>query len=419
MSSAAPQTIETPLDARRLRGDFPILAREVRGRPLVYLDNAATTQKPARVIDALQHYYTHSNSNVHRGIHTLADEATQAYEATRDHVARFIGGVKREEVVFTRGTTEALNLVANHWMLHELGPEDKILLTEMEHHANLVPWLTVAKSTGAQLIYLPIDETYRLDMDKLTGLLDETVKIVAVSHMSNVLGTINPVSDIAQRAHEVGAQVVVDAAQSAPHLPLDVDALGADLVAFSAHKMLGPTGVGVLWGREELLGRMEPCQFGGEMIEWVTYEKATWADLPHKFEAGTPNIAGVAAFDAALDYLEEIGMEAIHEHEVEMITCALDRLRDLGGIRIFGPDTFEQRGSALSFEVEGIHPHDLSTFLDTRGVAVRAGHHCAQPLHRKMGVPASTRASFYLYNTTDDVDSLCSALQEAKEYFRI
>jgi cysteine desulfurase/selenocysteine lyase len=356
---------------------------------------------------------------VHRGIHTLADEATQAYEKTRDHVARFLGGVKREEVVFTRGTTEALNLVSNHWMLHELKQGDRILLTEMEHHANLVPWLTVAKQTGAELVYLPINEQYRLDMDRLPELLDERVKIVGLTHMSNVLGTVNPVMEIARRAHEVGARVVVDAAQSAPHLPLDVTELGADLVAFSAHKMLGPTGVGVLWGREELLEKMEPYQFGGEMIEWVTYEKATWADLPHKFEAGTPNIAGVAAFDAALDYLDEVGMDAIHLHEVEMITYALDGLRDLGGIRIFGPDTYEERGSAIAFEVEGIHPHDLATFLDTRGVAVRAGHHCAQPLHRKMGVPASTRASFYLYNTPNEADRLCEALAEAKEYFKV
>ncbi|MCB2198300.1 cysteine desulfurase [bacterium] len=405
------------MDSAEIRKDFPILERSVQGKPLVYLDNAATTQKPRSVIDAEAEYYLKHNANVHRGIHTLAEEATEAYECTRDRIASWIGGVAREEVIFTRGTTEAINLVAHSWGGANIGKGDRIVLTQMEHHANLVPWIQLAKKNGAELAYLPIDGEGRLDLSSMDSIITPNTKLVAITQMSNVLGTINPAAEVAARAHSVGAVVLADGAQSAPHMPVDVKVLGVDFFAFSGHKMLGPTGVGALWGRRELLEAMEPWQTGGEMILLVKWDRATWAELPHKFEAGTPNIAGVAAWSKAFDYLDRFGMDAVRSHEVEWTRYTMNRLLGLGFVNIFGPKDVEERGSAISFEVEGVHPHDLAQFLDSRGVAVRAGHHCAQPLTKLLGQTSTTRASGYLYNTTAESDRLAEALLEAKKYF--
>ncbi len=406
------------LDTARIRGDFPILRRLVNGRPLVYLDNAATTQKPQRVIDALVHYYTAMNANVHRGIHTLAVEATEAYEGTREKVARFIGAERYGHVVFTRNATEALNLVARSWGEANLRDGDEVVLTVMEHHSNIVPWQLVARKTGARLRYVDIRDDGTLDLDQLRQLVGSRTRVVSLTHASNVLGTINPIPDVAELAHRAGAILVVDGAQSAPHLPVDVRALGCDFYAFSAHKMLGPTGVGVLWARPGLLEQMEPFLGGGEMISVVRPEESTWAEVPHKFEAGTPNIADVIAFAAAIDYLEDLGMANVRAHEVDLTGYALDRLASLPEVRIFGPMDPERRGGVVAFAVEGIHPHDVATIVDQFGIAIRAGHHCAQILARRLGVPATNRASFYVYNESREVDLLVDALKEAVEVFR-
>jgi cysteine desulfurase / selenocysteine lyase len=412
----APPTEKT-LDVARIQKDFPILGRTVHDRRLVYLDNAATTQKPRVVLDALQRYYEETNANVHRGIHTLANEATTAYEEVRAHVARFLGGVDSRGVVFTRNATEAINLVARSWLEPRIRAGDEILLTEMEHHANLVPWIMLAKRTGAVLRHIPITDDGRLDLGKLPDLLTARTRFVSVVHASNVLGTINPVEEIARLSRTRGVPILVDAAQSAPHMPVDPAAIGADFLAFSAHKMLGPTGVGILWGRPELLEQAEPMLGGGEMIREVRLDDATWNDIPWKFEAGTPNIADVIAFGPALDYLEELGLDAIRSHEIDLNRYALERLAEVPGIRIHGPAEPEARTGVLSFYDEVIHPHDIATILDLYGVAVRAGHHCAQPLMRRLGVPATARASFYIYNDRADVDALVAALVEARAYF--
>jgi cysteine desulfurase/selenocysteine lyase len=404
------------LDARALRARFPILARRVHGRPLVYLDNAATTQKPDSVLLALDRYYRESNSNVHRGVHTLAEEATAAYEGCRGRVARFVNAPDPRGVVILRNATEAINLVARSWGA-TLAEGSEVLLTEMEHHSNLVPWIMLARERGVVLRHLPITEGGELDLSRLGELLTPRTRIVALTAMSNVLGTINPVAEIAAAAHRVGAVVVVDGAQSVPHMPVDFQALGADFLAFSAHKAYGPTGVGFLVGRPELLDRMEPQLGGGEMIREVRLDFASWNDVPHRFEAGTPNIADAAAFPAALDLLEEVGMAALRAHEVELAGYALERLLSLGFLRIHGPLDPDRRGALVSFVDPELHPHDLATILDTRGVAVRAGHHCAQPLMRRLGVVATARASFGVYNDRDDVDSLVDALAAARTYF--
>lgn len=404
-------------DVNAVKADFPVLNQEVNGRKLVYLDNAASTQKPKAVVDALTSYYNHDHSNIHRGLHTLAERATSAFEKTRQHVASFIGGVDSGEVVLTSGTTHAINLVAGTWGEVNIGKGDEILITEMEHHANLIPWLMLAKRKGATLKRIPITEDGYLKLDQLDTLLTERTKLVAVSHMSNVLGTINPVREIAAAAKKRGAVVLADGAQAAPHMPVDVKELGVDFYAFSAHKMLGPTGVGVLFGRRELLEAMPPYMTGGEMISKVTFDEVTWADLPHKFEAGTPNIADVVAFDAALTYLETLGMDAIRKHEIQLCEYAIEKLLAIDGIEIQGPKKAEDRGGAISFTDAGIHPHDIGTFLDSRGVAVRAGHHCAQPLMRVMGKVATARASFYVYNDEADIDALVTAIREMQKYF--
>ena len=404
-------------DPARIRDDFPILHQEVNGHPLVYLDNAATTQKPRAVIDALVHYYETTNANIHRGIHTLAVRATNDYEAVRAKAARHIGATNDQDIVFTRNTTESINLVARAWGDANLSEGDEIVLSLMEHHSNIVPWQLLAARTGAVLRYADIDEQGELDLDTLRDLIGPRTKVVSIVHMSNVLGTINPVAEIAEMAHAVGALMLVDGAQSAPHLPLDVEALRCDLFAFSAHKMLGPTGVGVLWARPGLLAEMEPFLGGGEMISIVKPEGSTWAEGPHKFEAGTPNIADVIAFGAALDYLRDLGMEVVREHEKRITAYALDALGRAGGITVHGPSDVEQRGGAVSFTLEDVHPHDVSTIVDSRGVAIRAGHHCAQLLMRRLNVPATNRASFYIYNEEREVDVLVDALAQAKRVF--
>ncbi|MBM3287364.1 MAG: cysteine desulfurase [Candidatus Eisenbacteria bacterium] len=405
------------MDVARIRGDFPILRREVNGRPLVYLDSAATTQKPQVVIDALADYYARSNANVHRGIHKLAEEATEAYEAARARVARMIGADDPRGVVFTRNATEAINLAARAWVEPRLRPGDEILLTEMEHHSNLVPWIMIARRAGAVLRHVPIDDEGHLILDRLEDLIGPRTRILALTHASNVLGTINPITRIVSIARARGVPVLLDGAQSVPHLPIDLRDLGVDFLAFSAHKMLGPTGVGVLWARPDLLEEAEPFLGGGEMIREVTLDAATWNEIPWKFEAGTPNIAGVVGFGAALDYLESIGMDAIRAHEIELTGYAFERLSAIGGLQIHGPRSPAERTGVISFSDATVHPHDLATILDMNGVAIRAGHHCAQPLMRRLGAQATARASFYLYNDAADVDALVAALSEARSYF--
>ena len=400
-----------------IRKDFPALERLIHGERLIYLDNAATTQKPWSVIDALVDYYEHKNANVHRGLHTLAEEATEAFENARRKVGVFIGGVKPEEIIYTRNATEAINLVAYSWGRKNIGEGDRIVLTEMEHHANLVPWLMLAKDVGAELKYIPIDVEGLLDLNDAEKIITPNTKLVAVTQMSNVLGTINPVGELTKIAHNQGAVILVDGAQSAPHIPVDVKMMDADFFAFSAHKMLGPTGLGFLYGKESILDDMPPFIYGGEMINEVRFDYADWNSLPYKFEAGTPNIAGAVAFVPALDYLNNLGMENVRKHEADITLYALKKLSELEFIKIFGPKDVKLRGGAVSFVDINIHPHDLATFLDTRGIAVRAGHHCAQPLMRRLGVSSTVRASFYIYNTTEEVDKLIEALIDARRYF--
>ena len=409
-------TAAAPLDTAAIREQFPILSREVHGRPLVYLDNAATTQKPQSVIDALSHYYSTMNANIHRGLHTLAEEATAAYEDTRRKVADFIGASSHREVVFTRNTTESLNLLA-YTLGSRLRPGDEIVLTTAEHHSNLVPWQLVTQRTGAVLRFIELNDDQQVDVDTARAAINANTRIVSIVHMSNVLGSIAPVAEISEMARSVGATMIVDAAQSAPHIPIDVNDLGVDYLAFSAHKMLGPTGVGVLWGRQELLADLDPFLGGGEMISVVTREESSWAALPHKFEAGTPNIADVVAFGAALDFLNEVGMDAIAAHDAELTHYAVERLSRLEGLDIYGPSDPAERSAVIAFNYRDIHSHDVATILDRSGVAIRAGHHCAQPLMRTLEVPATARASFYLYNERSEVDALVDGLLEAGERF--
>ncbi|MDW7991408.1 MAG: cysteine desulfurase [Anaerolineae bacterium] len=400
------------LNVERIRADFPALARQVHGKPLVFLDSAASSQKPVQVLEAMDRIYRECYANVHRGIYAFSEEATLAYESARDKVASFINAPFREEVIFTRNTTEAINLVAYAWGRSHIRPGDRILLTQMEHHSNIVPWQLLAQEKGAELIYLPITDDGLLNLEQLDNLLDDRVKLVAFTLMSNVLGTINPAKEIIQKAHAVGAVVLVDAAQAVPHLPVDVQELDCDFLAFSGHKMCGPTGIGVLYGKEALLQEMPPFLGGGDMIRRVEWESATWNSLPWKFEAGTPAFVEGVGLGAAVDYLRDIGMEAIAAHERELTAYAMERLGSLPGLRIVGPPA-HQRGGVVAFTFRDIHPHDLAHLLDLEGVAVRAGHHCAQPLHRRLGLTATVRASFYLYNTHQEVDRLVEALEQA------
>lgn len=403
-------------DAARARRDFPALDQEINGKRLVYLDNAASTQKPDAVIDAVSDYYRHDHANVHRGIHELARRATAAYEGARGKVARFLGANEPAEVVWTRGTTEAINLVAAAWGSTHLVGGDEIVLSTQEHHSNLVPWQLAAARSGARLRYIELDGDGRLRLELLPELLTDRTRIVAVSHVSNALGTVNPVREIAEQVRASGALLLIDGAQAAPHLPIDVRELGCDFYAISGHKMCGPTGIGALWARREILEEMDPYQGGGEMISVVEREGSTWAAAPHKFEAGTPNIAGAVGMGAAVDYLEGIGHPALIAHEREVLGYALERLAEVKGIRLFGPP-LEERCGVASFALDYAHPHDIATILDTAGVAVRAGHHCAQLVMKHFAVSATTRASFYLYNDTEDVDRLVDSLAGVEAIF--
>jgi len=410
--------INLPYDVDAVRADFPILQEEHHdGTPLIYLDNAASSQKPKLVLDALDDYYRKQNANVHRGIHKLSEEATAAYEESRKKVRKFINAKSRREVIFTRGTTESINLVAQTWGRANLGKGDVVLSTVMEHHSNIVPWQMLAAEKGFTIRYIPVLDDGTLDMAAYAQLLDdENVKLVAVVHSSNVLGTVNPIAEMTQQAHDAGAIILVDGAQSIPHMPVDVQALNVDFFAFSGHKMVGPTGVGILYGKRELLEAMPPWMGGGDMISTVTLEGSTWNDLPYKFEAGTPIIAGAIGLGYAVDYLSGIGMEKVHQHEQAITAYALERLIEVPGVTVYGPDA-EQKGAVAAFTVDGIHAHDVAQMLDAEGIAVRAGHHCAMPLHDRLRVPATSRASFYLYNTLEEVNRLIEALYKAKATF--
>jgi cysteine desulfurase/selenocysteine lyase len=408
-------TARSTLDAQKLRADFPIFGEKIHGKPLAYLDSASSSQKPRQVLDTLREFYETSYANVHRGVYTLSERATAGYEGAREKAAAFVNAPAAREVVFTRSTTESINLVAYAWGLDNLGPGDLVLVTELEHHSNFVPWQYIAKRTGADFRMLPIDDGGELrlaGLDELAG--DARVKVVATNLVSNSLGTVNPVERLAAWAHQHGAIMVVDAAQGAPHHRVDVQALGCDFLAFSSHKLCGPSGVGALWGRAELLERMAPFNLGGHMIRSVRLEETTWGDLPYKFEAGTMPIAEAVGFGAAMDYVGEVGLEAIAEYESELVAYALDRLEELGGITTYGPAP-ERRAGIVSFNVEGIHPHDVAQVLDSEGVAIRAGHHCCQPLMARLGVAATNRASFYLYTVPDEIDRLVEGLHKTRK----
>ena len=404
-------------DIEAIRADFPILSRKINGQDLVYLDNAATSQKPKQVIQALTDYYEQTNANVHRGVHTLSIEATDGYELARTKVANFINAPRPETVIWTRNTSESLNLVAATWADANIGEGDNIVISAMEHHSNIVPWQQLAAKKSAELRYLAAGEDGLLDVSDVDSIIDSRTKIVAVTHMSNVLGTINPVAMLAERVHAVGGVILVDAAQSVPHMPVDVQALDADFLCFSAHKMLGPTGIGVLYGKYDLLEAMPPYMFGGDMILEVTYEDATWNELPYKFEAGTPNIADAIATGGAVDYLADLGMDNVWQHEQELTAYAMEQILSMDNIRVLGPQDPTLRGGVITFIHDTIHPHDLGTALDQQGIAIRTGHHCAMPLVRSFDVVAAARASFYIYNTKSEADALVNGISETEGYF--
>ncbi|MFD2671418.1 cysteine desulfurase [Marinicrinis sediminis] len=403
------------MNVAEIRKQFPILDQEVNGHPLVYLDSAATSQKPIQVIETIKHYYEYLNANVHRGVHTLGSRATDAYEGARDKLACFINAQHREEIVFTRGTTTAINLVASSYARSVCQEGDEIVLTPMEHHSNLIPWQQVAKATGAVLKYIPLQADGSIRLEDVEKTVTDRTKMVAIVYVSNVLGVVNPVKEIAEIAHRHGARILVDGAQSTPHLKVDVQALDCDFYTLSGHKMCGPTGIGALYGKKALLEQMEPVEFGGEMIDHVDLYESTWKELPWKFEGGTPIIAGAAGLAAAVDFLEQIGMDTIDRHEKQITAYAMERMKEIDGIEIYGPQ--QDRAGLVTFNLDDVHPHDVATVLDAEGVAVRAGHHCCQPLMRWLNVSATARASFYLYNTEEDVDRLVQALRKTKEYF--
>ncbi|WP_077597276.1 cysteine desulfurase [Oceanobacillus kimchii] len=402
------------MDVNAIKQQFPILNQEVNGHPLVYLDSSATSQKPLSVIEAVEAYYKENNSNVHRGVHTLGTRATDQYEGSREKVRSFINADSTKEIIFTRGTTTSINIVASSYARMNVGPGDEIVITQMEHHSNLIPWQQVAKATGASLVYLPLQEDGTITIEDAKKTITGQTKIVAMAHVSNVLGTINPIKEIAAIAHQHDAIMVVDGAQGAPHMKVDVKDLDCDFYAFSGHKMCGPTGIGVLYGKQHLLENMEPIEFGGEMIDFVNLYDSTWKELPWKFEGGTPIIAGAIGLGAAIDFLEDIGHQEIVDHENELAAYALKQMRTIDGLSIYGP---EQRAGLVTFNLDDVHPHDTATVLDAEGIAVRAGHHCAQPLMKWLNVSATARASFYLYNSKEDVDRLVEGLLKTKEYF--
>jgi len=399
-----------------LKSEFPILQQDINGHPLVYLDNGATTQKPRSVIEAVKRYYEWDNANVHRGVHTLGSRATDAYEGAREKVARFLNAASSRQIIFTRGTTTALNLVASGYARQTLREGDEIVITPMEHHSNLIPWQQAAKATGATLKYIPLQPNGTVALEDVEATVTERTKIVSITYVSNVLGTINPIAEIAKIAHRKGAILVVDGAQSTPHMKVDVQALDVDFYAFSGHKMCAPTGIGALYGKAQLLEQMEPIEFGGEMIDFVELHDSTWKELPWKFEGGTPIIAGAVGLGAAIDFLEQIGMDNIERHEHKLVKYAMERLSEIDGITIYGPSA-EQRAGLVTFNLGDVHPHDVATVLDTEGIAVRAGHHCCQPLMRWLKASATARASFYLYNTEQDIDRLAESLVKTKEFF--
>jgi len=403
------------LDAYKIRQDFAILDQVVNDEPLVYLDNAATTQKPQVVLDALMAYYREENANVHRGVHTLAERATAAYEASREKIRQFISAKSTKEILFTRGTTTGLNWVGR-FAEQVLEPGDEVVISIMEHHSNIIPWQEACKKAGAKLVYAYLKDG-QLDMEDLANKISEKTKFVSLAQVSNVLGCINPVKEIAQMAHRVGAYMVVDGAQSAPHMAIDVQDLDCDFFALSGHKMLGPTGIGVLYGKEEILNQMNPIEFGGEMIDFVYEQEATWKELPWKFEAGTPNIAGAIALGTAVDYLSALGMENVHAYEQELVDYVLPKLQAIEGLTVYGPEDSGKHAGVIAFNINGLHPHDVATALDYEGVAVRAGHHCAQPLINYLGISSAARASFYIYNTKEDCDKLVEAILATKEFF--
>lgn len=405
------------LNEEKLLQDFSILHQTVNDEPLVYLDNAASTQKPKAVLDRIREYYETSNANVHRGVHTLSDRATTQYENSRETVRAFINANETAEVIFTRGTTTSLNWVAKNLGLKQLTEHDEILISYMEHHSNIIPWQEIAKVTGATLRYIELTEDGRLDLEDARAKISDKTKILSITHVSNVLGVVNPIKELADLVHEHGGLIVVDGAQAIPHMPVDVQELDADFYAFSGHKMCGPTGIGVLYGKRALLESIEPVEYGGEMIQVVDLYDSTWAELPQKFEAGTPNIAGAIGLAAAMDYLEEVGMENIYNHEQELVDYVLNKLKDVDGISIYGPTEAALRSGVITFNIDGVHPHDVATAMDMEGVAIRAGHHCAQPLMKYINQPATARASFYLYNTKADADKFVEAIQKTKEFF--
>ena len=403
------------LDWKAIREDFPILREQAHGQPLIYFDSAATSQKPRKVLEALQNYYEHDNANVHRGLHELSSRATEAYERSRRRVAEYLGAASPDEIVFTRGTTESINLVAQAWGEKFLRESDVILLTEMEHHSNLVPWQLLAERIGVRLRFVPVRDDGTLALEQLSSLLTRDVRLFAFTHVSNSLGTINPVANLCEQARAVGALTLVDAAQSVGHLPINVQELGCDFVAFSGHKMCGPTGIGALYARGEILNAIPPWHGGGEMIVSVTLERSAFKKAPHRFEAGTPNIAGAIGLEAAIDYIEEIGRPAIFEHDMQLAHYAMERLEELPGMRVLGPRA--ERGALVGFVMKAVHPHDLTTFADRYGLALRGGHHCNQPLMRRFGLPGTTRASFYFYNTKEEIDRMIEILSHAVRFF--
>lgn len=405
------------IEIKTIREDFPILQRSIHGKSLVYLDSAATSQKPQVVLEALEDYYRRYNANIHRGLYQIAEEATSAYESARKKVAAFIGATDPGEVIFTRNTTESINLVAYSWGRANVGPGDEIVLTEMEHHSNLVPWILLSQQTGATLKHIPFDDHGYLDMEAARRLITDRTKLVATVHMSNVLGTINPVAELADLAHQNGALMLVDGAQSVPHLGAKVDELRCDFLAFSGHKMLGPTGIGALWAHRPILEAMPPFLGGGEMISQVFLDRATFNELPWKFEAGTPNIADAIAWGVAIEYLESVGMPAVREHEVELTEYAIERLSEEPDVQLYGPRDARRKGGVAAFNLGDVHAHDVGTVLDVEGICIRAGHHCCQPMMRKLDVPATARASFYIYNTYDDIDRLIAGLQAVRKVF--
>ncbi|WP_271001712.1 cysteine desulfurase [Listeria seeligeri] len=405
------------IDIQKIRADFPILAQEINEKPLAYLDNAATSQKPKQVTQALTHYYEFDNANVHRGVHTLAARATDAFESARAKVAKFIHAREVAEIIFTRGTTSAINLVVDSYGNANIEAGDEIVISYLEHHSNLIPWQQLAKRKGAVLKYIELEEDGTISIEQVEKTITEKTKIVALAHVSNVLGTITPIKEIAALAHKVGAVILVDGAQAVPHMEVNVVDLDADFYAFSGHKMMAPTGIGVLYGKRELLDKMEPTEFGGEMIDFVELYDSTWKELPWKFEAGTPIIGGAIALGAAIDYLAEIGIDTIHAYEQELVSYAIEQMSKLEGITIYGPTDASKRCGLVTFNIEGAHPHDVATILDEDGVAIRAGHHCAQPLMKWLDVSSTARASFYIYNTKEEIDALIEGLKLTKEYF--